>query len=187
MIAKCHNKKSGFFVTFTSLSQREVMTSPLLRIAIKKKNQKGASAIEFALVFPLFFLIFYAIISYGMIFVAQQSLTMAAAEGARAALRHVENSSENTIEQARENNARQAAVGPQSVAAWLGTVNLTFQPEPEPCVYDTAPNPADRAQCYRVTVSYPYAQRPLVPVLLGPLMGFAIPQTLSSTAVIQLN
>ena len=51
------------------------------------KNENGAAAIEFALVFPLFFLIFYAILTYGMIFVAQQSITLAAAEGARAALR----------------------------------------------------------------------------------------------------
>ncbi|KLU20452.1 pilus assembly protein TadE, partial [Caballeronia mineralivorans PML1(12)] len=45
-------------------------------------------AVEFAIVFPLFFLVFYAIVTYSMIFVAQQSLTLAASEGARAALRY---------------------------------------------------------------------------------------------------
>ncbi len=51
------------------------------------KKQQGAAAIEFAILFPIFFLIFYAIITYGLIFAAQQTLTLAAAEGARAAVR----------------------------------------------------------------------------------------------------
>jgi Flp pilus assembly protein TadG len=45
------------------------------------KKQQGAAAIEFAILFPIFFLIFYAIITYGLIFAAQQTLTLAAAEG----------------------------------------------------------------------------------------------------------
>ena len=30
-----------------------------------KAQQKGAAAIEFAIIFPIFFLIFYAIVTYG--------------------------------------------------------------------------------------------------------------------------
>ena len=52
------------------------------------KKQQGAAAIEFAFLFPIFFLIFYAIITYGLIFAAQQTLALAAAEGARAAVRY---------------------------------------------------------------------------------------------------
>ena len=50
------------------------------------RRQRGATAVEFAIIFPLFFVICYAIICFGMIFVIQQSLTFAASEGARAAL-----------------------------------------------------------------------------------------------------
>lgn len=32
------------------------------------QRQRGATAVEFALVFPLFFLIFYAIVTFGLIF-----------------------------------------------------------------------------------------------------------------------
>ena len=39
---------------------------------MKFKKQQGAAAIEFAIIFPIFFLIFYAIITYGLIFAAQQ-------------------------------------------------------------------------------------------------------------------
>ena len=52
------------------------------------KKQQGAAAIEFAIIFPIFFLIFYAIITYGLIFAVQQTVTLAAAEGARAAVRY---------------------------------------------------------------------------------------------------
>lgn len=52
-----------------------------------RQRQRGNIAIEFAIVFLLFFFVFYAIVTYSLIFVAQQSLTLAAAEGARAALR----------------------------------------------------------------------------------------------------
>ena len=52
------------------------------------KRQQGAAAIEFSILFPIFFLLFYAIITYGLIFAAQQTLTLAAAEGARAAVRY---------------------------------------------------------------------------------------------------
>lgn len=48
----------------------------------------GAYAVEFAIVFPIFFLLFYGILSFGLIFTAQQSLALAAEDGARAALRY---------------------------------------------------------------------------------------------------
>src|ERR1700744_2575537 len=50
------------------------------------RRQRGSTAVEFAMIFPLFFVVMYGIITYSMIFVAQQSLTLAAEEGARAAL-----------------------------------------------------------------------------------------------------
>jgi Flp pilus assembly protein TadG len=61
--------------------------APLKRIDVRRVHaQRGATAIEFALLFPLFFAILYAIITFSLIFVAQQNLTLAAEEGARAAL-----------------------------------------------------------------------------------------------------
>lgn len=55
-------------------------------LASRRSRQKGVTAIEFAILFPVFFMILYGIVMYGMMFVAQQSLTLAAEEGARAAL-----------------------------------------------------------------------------------------------------
>ena len=61
------------------------MKGGCMKIQVK---QKGAAAIEFAIIFPIFFIIFYAVVTYGLIFAAQQTLTLAAAEGARAAVRY---------------------------------------------------------------------------------------------------
>lgn len=144
-----------------------------------QRRQRGIAAIEFAFIFPIFFLIFYGIVTYGVIFVAQQSITMAAEEGARAALRYAANPDD------RETNAKNAATGNGSAAAWLNANNrLVFEPTAQKCTYDASPT---QSNCYTVKVSYNYRQNPLIPLLLGPLMGFAVPEKLSSSATIQID
>ncbi|MES2024386.1 MAG: TadE/TadG family type IV pilus assembly protein [Pseudomonadota bacterium] len=142
------------------------------------KKQQGAAAIEFAFVFPIFFMIFYGIITYGLIFVAQQSITLAAAEGARAALRFTSSDAD------RDTNAKNAATGTSSAAYWLSP-HLTFTSALATCPYNSAANAGVR--CYRVTVEYPYQQYPLVPLLLGSLMNVVVPDSLKSTAIIQID
>ncbi|WP_041718037.1 TadE/TadG family type IV pilus assembly protein [Alkalilimnicola ehrlichii MLHE-1] len=51
------------------------------------RRQRGAAAIEFALVFLLFFTVFYAIVSYTFPMLLVQQMNMAVAEGARVGLR----------------------------------------------------------------------------------------------------
>ena len=48
-------------------------------------KQRGATAIEFALVFPMLFVLFYSVIVYSYIFVLQESISYAAQEAAAAA------------------------------------------------------------------------------------------------------
>jgi Flp pilus assembly protein TadG len=50
------------------------------------KSQRGAAAIEAALVFTLFFALFYAIISYSMPMIMMQAFNHAAASAARSAV-----------------------------------------------------------------------------------------------------
>lgn len=50
------------------------------------KRQRGAAAVEFALVFIPFFALFYALVSYGLVMALLQGMTLAAEEGARAAI-----------------------------------------------------------------------------------------------------
>lgn len=50
------------------------------------KSQKGAVAIEFALVFVIFFAVFYGLVSYSLPFVLMQSFNEATAEALRRSL-----------------------------------------------------------------------------------------------------
>lgn len=54
--------------------------------AMRHGRQRGAVAIEFVLLFPLFLVIFYAIVSYSVILAAQQGLHSLSAEASRSAM-----------------------------------------------------------------------------------------------------
>ncbi len=143
---------------------------PDMGIRARNVAQRGLAAIEFALVFPVFFLLLYGIINYAMIFLAQQSLTLAAEEGARAALRY-------TAIDADRGTAACAVVTP--LVSWLLYADTCQPPLPAPCA------PPSTAKCIKVTVTYPYATYPLVPPLPG--MSAALPTTLGSSATVQID
>ncbi len=50
------------------------------------RRHAGATALEFALVFPLLFILFYGVVVYSYLFVLQESITYAAQESAAAAV-----------------------------------------------------------------------------------------------------
>ncbi|WP_118179077.1 TadE/TadG family type IV pilus assembly protein [Paraburkholderia phosphatilytica] len=161
------------------------MSAPGTRTAVRRYASKrrigarhrarGATAVEFALLFPLFFLVLYAIVTYSLIFVAEQSLTLAAEEGARAALAYQDATTLNAALDARASAACTAAA---NVSSWLANrANCTATPAA--CSYDAS------LDCIEVTMNYDYAASPLVPTL--PLLGIALPSTLSSSSTVQLN
>ncbi|AXK65349.1 TadE family protein [Burkholderia sp. IDO3] len=136
------------------------------------RRQRGATAVEFAMVFPLFFVIAYSIISFGMIFVIQQSLTLAASEGARAGLSYAPTMT------ARIANATTTT---QNVLGWL---NISPPEVVAPrCSYDPSqpPNPPS-LYCLSVTVSY----SPESWMTYIPLLGSVVNQPLTSTAIVQI-
>ncbi|SFC50268.1 TadE/TadG family type IV pilus assembly protein [Collimonas sp. OK412] len=149
-----------------------------MRTEGKNFAQRGIAAIEFALVFPVFFMLLYGIITYVLIFLAQQSLALAAEEGARAALRYT--------------TADRGVIGCSTATQlikWLGTDSggnpiATCTPVgPVACALPVGTS----AQCITVRVVYPYSSKPLVPLLLGSLMSVAIPNKLASSATVQIN
>lgn len=144
-------------------------------LSCRRDVQRGATAVEFALVFPIFFSIFYAIVTFSMIFVAQQSLTLATAEGARAALNYQSASSVPGAIGLRASAACNTAthmIAQMIQSAACQTVQAT-------CNYDST------MTCIAVTLTYNYAASPLVPTLPG--LAALLPQNLSSTATVQLN
>lgn len=135
----------------------------------------GSAAVEFALVFPLLFLVLYGIVTYSVVFVAQQNLTLAAEEGARAALAYQSATTVASALSARGSNACKVA---NQSTGWLGAY-AQCAVQAQSCSYDSA------MACIRVTLTYDYAGHPLVPTL--PLLNLALPQTLSSVATVQLD
>jgi Flp pilus assembly protein TadG len=133
------------------------------------ERQRGAAAIEFALVFVLFFMVLYGAIAYGVVFAIKHSLTQGAAEGARAALKDVGGLPERiALAQTTATNA----------VSWLGTG------APAPIV-TSGPCEATSYTCIKVAFTYDYATSPIVPPI--PSLGIVLPDTLVSQATVQLD
>jgi Flp pilus assembly protein TadG len=143
--------------------------------------QCGAMSIEFAFIFPALFLIFYAIITYGLIFAAQHTLALAAAEGGRAALRYQQAGDAAAALALRTAAARDAASAPLSWLNGVAGTAVSVTPTSAPCSY------AATMTCIKVRVTYNYAASPLVPKLLGELLALPTPAALSSEATVQIN
>lgn len=152
------------------------------------RRQRGVMAIEFALVFlfgvlPLLLLTMSGV----MIFAAQESLSLAAAEGARAALHY------GTTAQ-RQTNACNAA---QASMQWL----LTFSGQTPNCGSPPAPGSTFTAiavsapaacpstpamECMTVVASYNYDAYPFLPGTKS-VYGWVMGSIMSSSATVQLD
>jgi Flp pilus assembly protein TadG len=66
---------------------RSKLNQPKLKQPRRGGRQRGAAALEFGLLFLIFFAVLYGIIGYSLVMLLQQGLTHAAAEGTRAAVR----------------------------------------------------------------------------------------------------
>lgn len=142
--------------------------------SLLRLRQSGATAVEFALVFPVFFLILYAVITYALILVTQQALTMAAAEGARAAVRFQGGSDTEAV---RATAARAMA---QQSLSWLAASGGLATPQAQ------AQDCPGGVRCMSVVVRYDYANHPLVPPLLGPVLSLPTPSVLQGQAMAQI-
>jgi len=145
-------------------------------------DERGVAAIEFGIVFLLFFAILWGILTYGFIFAAQQTLTLAAENGARAALRYQPAGTQAGAIAARVAAAQQDG---QNSVKWLQKFDPAYYPAnyvqatEQNCSYN--PN----LICFTVQVSYPYAQAPLFPPFPG--FGLVAPQQLTGTATMQMD
>ena len=73
-------------------------------------RQRGIYALEWAIIFPVFFLLLYATLSFGLTFLVRQSMQWAVEDGARAALQH---------QATREQRMQRALQVAQSNLSWL--------------------------------------------------------------------
>lgn len=151
--------------------------------------QSGGYAIEFALIFPVAFVLAYVVLAFGLMFFLKQNLQFAAEQGARAAL----------IYQPIAASRLPAAV--TAAASYLGsTLDGTSLPTAtlcrvgDLCAPGSAPatcgNTVTDACLVHVVTEYDYKARPLLPELpLMPLLQFVLPEpfVIRGSATVLIN
>ena len=146
------------------------MTYHRRRIASARRGEdRGAAAVEFALIMVPLLLIVFGIISYGFLLSFRQSVSQAAAEGARAAAVAPPTADRQAIAE----RAIGDVLGAECGSAYVGCTFPQLGDADYPC---TALDP-----CIVVTVTYQYAADPSKPIFPG--SDIAIPDELSYTAV----
>ncbi|MFC4859829.1 TadE/TadG family type IV pilus assembly protein [Pseudomonas sp. MAHUQ-62] len=121
------------------------------------RQQKGAAAIEFSLVFVIFFAIFYGVVSYCLPLLMLQSFNEASADAVRRAVSiNPESANFLTLATAEANTAVSQKL------AWLPA-----------SVRGNLPAPAVTLSggVLTVRIAYPYETRPVVPFLVLPGIG----------------
>jgi len=137
---------------------------------LRRRDQKGAAAVEFALVVGIFVMVLYGLIYFGMALSTKQRVTNAAAEGARAAV--------GAASPADAQNTAQTRV--QSL---LGAANGRYTVLPVAAACNSAAPTG--AQCITVTISYDWKNYPVVPAAPG--LRLARVNSLGSSAVVQYS
>jgi len=137
-------------------------------------------------VFAIFVMILYGLIAFGMVLAAKQSISQAAAEGARAAVGVVDDPA--TPQNEPEDVARQRVARSLD---WLGSrldpndpsqVTIDFLgPTTTPACTGVGAN----VKCIRVAIHYAYNDNPLVPPAPG--LGIVTPDRLDSTSIVQIS
>ena len=141
-----------------------------MRFHFSVKNKKGSSAVEFALVLPVFLLIFFGIIEYGWVMTQEIVLSHAVAAGARAAIKMPDGTPDEVLAAV----ARQKTVSAFSVVGTLAEGDITVEIRPaEDIIYQPVPK--------RISVDIAsWTYTPLV----GYLPDAAVPDTLKANAIL---
>jgi len=105
-----------------------------------KRRRRGASAVEFAIVAPIFFLLLFGMIEFGRMLMVQQLLTNATREGARFAV--LEGSTEDEVT--------------DLVVDYLGSTMVTINDDD--VSIDPTPETANPGDPISVSVTVPYQE-----------------------------
>lgn len=149
----------------------------------RERGERGAAALEFALIAPLLLTLVLGIIQYGYVLSFRQALSQSATEGARSAA--VTLGTPGGTEQAdAARDALDEALGSYGITC-VGTTLMRGGSAVGTCDVTVAAcsNNASR-ECASVSVEYDYRDHPLLPT---PGFGFAMPDALGYTAVAEVS
>jgi len=149
------------------------------------RDEKGAAALEFALVAPLLLMVLLGIVSYGYMLSFRQGMSQGAAEGARAAAVAIASATPAQKSAAAVNavnlSLQSYGVSCDNVTnkltrdgAQVGTCGVTIAP----CTNNTA------TSCATVALDYAYRDNALVPL---PGLNVVMPENLTYSAVAQVS
>lgn len=149
------------------------------RLLSPPRRQRGVYAIEFAVVFMVFFSLLYAIICYGMLFAFRLGLQNAAEDGARAALQYQSSlgaRKTRAVDVATTQSNWMPVVVKPVVSAQICTTESN----------DCAPTACGSAWSQRCQVEV-LVQSSNIGALLPPLPSFAVPNQIVGKASMLLD
>lgn len=151
-------------------------------------SERGAAAVEFALVVPLLLLLVFGIVQYGYMLTYRQAISQGAAEAARSAAVSFGTTSSakvalavTTLNQTLSAQGVTCGISGGATSGNLtrsGTTVGTCSVTVAACANQTTVN------CVTVTVDHSYKDHPLIPSV-G--LGIAMPDHLAYTAVAQVS
>lgn len=143
------------------------------------KQQHGVYALEWAIVFPVFFMLLYAFVSYGLTFLVRQSMQSAVEDGARAALQYQVLRVDRINAASRVTSDRLSWL-PQALQPVID-VSVCRIEAAMPCAPTLSCGNAWEKRCLvRVSASIPYGSSPLAPPIPG--LGVFVPAALTASA-----
>lgn len=139
-------------------------------------RERGIAALEFAVVLPVLLALLLGIVYYGIILALEQMLTLAAAEGARAALRYPSGAPDGSLAATQE--LRVTAAANTALATLPAAIQAKLASRDDIASASDCAAPADTV-CVSVTLRLPATnilpRVPFVP-MPGTLIGSAVAQ-----------
>lgn len=152
------------------------------RRRLRRRGDRGAAAVEFALVVPVLVLLLFGIISFGFMLAFRQNLSQAAAEGARAAAVQLDATK-------RTSSATAAVTGSLDNAgiACTGGNLLKGSTDVGDCTVSAATpcSVGSTEMCVTVTLTYLYRANPTIPSV--PFISSTLPEKLTYASTVRVS
>lgn len=160
-----------------------------MRKPCSASRQRGVYALEWAIIFPVFFMLLYACISYGLAFLVRGSMQLAAEDGVRAALRYQADRSAR-LHEARDVVIKKLDWLPEALRPSMGSINVSICQVGNLAICSSTLTcgiaVAERCMV-RLDFSIPYGTAPLTPSLRMFGMDILNPSELTATASILVD
>ncbi len=151
-----------------------------------RQDDRGAAAVEFALVVPIFLALLFGIISYGMMLSVRQGISQATAEGARVYAVAPSGTPSATLKSTAL-SAVNDAISSYGVSCTSGGALVKGTTTVGSCTVPTAASACTggTGQCATVKIVYNYRANPMVQTFPG--LDATLPETLTFNSTVRVN